>query len=368
MSPTSNWPRFIFPVTLLLAASSCTDEPFEDEETEFRGCPSTCGGGNFGNTNFVGVHSLANVSRIYGAVSSNSYTPDPLFPWFVQPSYNRILSTTCKLQGLVTTMGPWDADADGQLRFQYPGADPLNPTYLAGTDVLGCVFHMQFDHVDDFAFPDNVDVEIVQVTPVTRKDNGPGFNYVFTTPNNEYNNKVQFQPGKFVTCSKEGEFGGFRLVARPYLRLNWDAWAFWQDQDSVLFACESGADGHMIFQENVPVHTLVMPSRAQADLRMWGHWFNGAPRTIPGNRIDIRDQGGVDYSDGWGIEAKWGPLGAVCRGEFDRNFESRDQGWNDYDPGHTLPDCAGYTGPWDFETAAHCRRALPPATGIECVP
>ena len=376
MSSTLHWPRIILPVTLLLVTSSCTDDPGEDEETEFRGCPNDCSGGAFGNTNFVGVHSFANVSRIYGAVSNNSYTPNPALPWIVQYSYNRVQSASCKLQEVMTTMGPWQVDIDGQLMFQYPGGSTL---YLKGTEVLGCVFHMQFSTDDDFIWPppENVDVKVSQVTPVTRRDGSPGFNYVFTSPNNEFNNKIEFQPGEFGTCSPEPGVGDIRLALRPGLRLNWDNWSFSPDPDVVVAACASGADGHSIFQLNVPVFRLLDPLIAMADIGFWGLRYQEVSNTIPGNQIDVRDRAGLSYkmAPRWGLEARWGAYGPICKGYYNRNLESRGLGWDDFDPFHNLPYCVGEgegipgdpDDAWYFETSARCRTPPPGEVGIQCI-
>lgn len=380
MLRNSNWPRLLAPLTLSLVpllAASC-DPPEEEsagggEQTSFRLCPETCGGGGgSANTNFIGDFSLANVYTTGDWAGFDDLMITYSGEDTPSMGYSRVASVKCPIggQSYLYTMESWSATAAGELKFKIIGSN----SYVAGTSVQGCVFHMEFSSQG----PSNQygswfrDITIAQATSVTRSDTSTGYEYVFTYDFNDGNNKAQFQPGKYVTCADTGEGLGYKLVARPGLYLDPVNWTYYSDSTSVNFACASGADGHMIFKRNVPVASLAALNTAKADLKLWGHHFNGAPRTISGNLIDVRSyDGSINYavSPAWGLEARWDASGPICIGGnngspvenrdlYDRNYYSRNLGWLDFfSAGHTLPYCGDVPStPWIFETRARCKK------------
>lgn len=379
MLRNSNWPRLLAPLTLSLVpllAASC-DPPEEEsagggEQTSFRLCPQTCtGGGGSSNTNFIGNFSLANMDITGEWTGFDDLMITTKGEDTPSMGYIRVASVKCPTgQGFFYNMESWYATAAGELRFKFFGSN----SYVTGTNVLGCVFHLELSSQR----PSNQygswfrDVTISQATSVTRTDASTGYEYVFTYDFNDGNNKAQFQPGKYVTCADTGEGLGYKLVARPFLYLDAENNTYYSDANSVNFACASGADGHMIFQRNVPVASMANLDRAKADLALWTHQFNGSARTIAGNLIDVRDYtGSINYavSPAWGLEARWGANGPVCIGGnnsysvanrdlYDRNYYTRNLGWLDFfSAGHTLPYCGDVPStPWIFETRARCKK------------
>ena len=144
-----------------------------------------------------------------------------------------------------------------------------------------------------------------------------------------YNVQSEVAPGVFETICLDG--AGNPTEAIP-LSKAYDPTTAARivDNDALTWACRGAALAKAIEWGYVPWTSAAMEDAHEAAIRMIraDYCGDGVTHTTNGNTIDVSDKWGIQMPDtNWGIEAKWGPNGAVCLNTPRKLFHPRSSIW-----------------------------------------
>lgn len=129
-----------------------------------------------------------------------------------------------------------------------------------------------------------------------------------------YNVENEVEAGVFAPACLDGAGNPVDAIA---LKNGWDpdSGARIDHSDAITWACRGAALAKAVEWGYRPWVSAAMQETHEAAVRMIraDYCGDGVPHTTNGNAIDVSDKWGIQAPETtWGIEAKWGPDGAVC--------------------------------------------------------
>lgn len=309
----------------LTALPGCDDDLSFDAEfagdgdVTARCVGSGCTVGGLGNTSRIGDHALSNLSRALGVNAANV-------------SANvKITGGTGYWNGALKPIYGIDLEADGELRLN------VGTAWIQGTAVKNAKLDVLVTPLDPNrpAFTGKLWIWDVACTPGKYDASMSICAYQFLT--NVLPSDTVAYPmhpkafGWYHTCPAEDEQGAlsgwemYSAVLSPNATLvapSGSTPAIHASPGYFINGCLNGAVSKGQYWLNAfydaSVYRGLDPSQRTAMLLMWMAWFDGATRTIPGQKISPHDplHGLFTWTNSqfWDIEAGYGSAGASCRG------------------------------------------------------
>ncbi|MCY1060285.1 ADYC domain-containing protein [Nannocystis sp. SCPEA4] len=310
--------RFTVVCPFVFALVACDDDalPVADDggELEFRTCPPSCTGGDWGNTSYAGEWSLANINTAFGVPATNWLDGDE--------SSATLLGAQGMFQGVYSNASLVDVTADGELRLHFQVCSGTGCTLVpqGGTQVVGAKLHFL---MGDCGTSDEywVQVESYEATTINGK---PGHAYVLTT--NAPNASQPFPNEPLALCygTSPSPYSP-RSVFLPGVHLDPTSLTIDAATDGAIIACETGAAGKIVLGYGYHPTDLATPNRYTGALKMTtgdicglGHSY-----TSPGRLISINDSLGINtWSSTLTVrEGDYDHTGMICRGQAFRGPE-----------------------------------------------
>jgi hypothetical protein len=328
-------------VSALSFAVGCDDEFYvefgREAEIALRCNTPDCGSG-LANTSRIGDHSLSNLSETLMAPAANT------------TSTVRIEGGTAEYLGSTTAITEIDVEADGELNLKLAEGG-----WIGGAAVENATFSVLIEPFDgDPRIAAELKIAGVWCSPGRYDPSMTICRYQFVTDivpqDPELYPESEQVPGYYHICPDVDEDGAlddthkFSSVLSPNVSLfaNPSVGPTIEDTPGIFInGCINGAVAKGQFKLNAfydpTAYRGLQVGQRTALLRAWMAWFGGAPRTIPGQLISLKDPlGGLfDWTSDptWALEAGYGADGARCRGG------APDTGMHRYyiDPVQSLP-------------------------------